>query len=690
MGIFDNDSLSLLNRLGNKGPATKASVDESSAPGGAASAGAPAMVAAPQTSLPEAAAAPAPDTAAPQAPEPDPMIAPSEGIFKGSDLSMLRNVKGAEGTSDEYRSRVAGMTPMNPIPESPLGIMDRARLGWAKTPAAQKNLLESKFGADNVKLEGGEFIVKQDGKWRQVDPAFSWNMSGGMSDIGGDIGQFAGQYGLKSVAAARGGVAGFQAGAVAGPWGMAAGTLIGAGLGAVAEDSVENVGRLAANKLGYGDAASLPQNSEEVAKQSVASFLFGAEQELGGRIAHGLGTGTVKALSGTLKRLGATPEGKQLASKLLSVVSGRPEIESRIRVEDPTAIVPYDLQARNDALHNTDTLYSKMKGMVQDTFDTFKGKLRSIGKEYEPIEEVAHTLDYQPQDAVTGTLNELNSNGYIKDGKVVNYEASGGVERGISASEQGVLKYTVTQLNNIARKLNAGDSVSYREMQNVISTIDSRLSDHGASIADGNLRRILTKFRADLKTNLVATLHEADPDMAKAYTTLNSKYGPAKELMEHLASKTDDQRVDAFIGKVLKADGKFDSELMTSLSNTLGTADPTPDLLRAHVARNSTEFWGGGRKFFGVPVGTPRLAAGIAEEVSTARQSAKSLVDAIPYMNHALSSIKSAGEPLRNALYSNPAALEDVARTVMGGVVGEKQMTNQLLESGGVTGADSK
>jgi hypothetical protein len=670
--------------------------------------------------------------------------APSDA--QGSDAAASSSnvlgdyLKTAPAPAEASGGGAGGYSPTSAIPESPLGIIDRARLGWAKTPKAQHDLLSDSFGADNVKLvpgsDGANFVVKdKDGLWKQVDPQFKWDLSlkgtgagalagaavggvpgavlgavGGavapsfanttnLKDLPGDIAQFAGQYGLKSMAAAKGGIEGTAMGAaVGGPLGGVIGGIAGAGLAATGEDVVETGARALGSAAGVANPNSLPQDNGELQKQLAASFLFGASQEAGGKLAGGLYRGSVKALSKAVDALSDTPGGRYVASKIVSAVSG-PDVPvslARVRVDNPKAMEPYDTVALEDAKNNTNNLFKMMKGKVQSAYSAFQSAKRVLGEQYNKVEDVAGKLDFDPTNhptsdgqstnIVQGLLDKLEEEGYTRGGQLARANNSAAVEKDITEAEKGAIRQALFQAKNVIARADKGEKLSFQEMRNLSSNVEKRLLERDG-VLDPNLRRILLEYAGDIKSSVMSTIHEADPASAKLFADLNAKWGPVKDLMGDFASKSDDDMVDAFVKKVVKADGTMNAELMSNLSELLGAKDPTQDILRMHLARKSTALWSGS-KVLGVPLPSgPRAGAALVRGVAGVKgavgQLGSGVADHTPYMGEAFTFLKGLRPEVRTQLLKSPEAFDAFSGIIGSMKNAEDDTKNALLKESG-------
>jgi hypothetical protein len=666
-------------------PVAAKDVEKAAAPGAASG------DAGPNVSLPPASKAPAmPDAggaATPQPAAPQP-AAPSPYDNFMPPASQQQSMPQASAPPAEP----TGAHPGDALDYSPLGIVDRARFGWAKTPAAQQNMLEDKFGKGNVQLvrQGDEagFVTKVADKWYQVDPSFAWNMKG-LGGLTGSVAQFAGQSGTKALAAGAGGVMGAEAGAVGGPWGMAIGGVVGAGMGAMGTDATEMAGRYGLSKLGMDDPSSLPKNADDVAKQLAGSFLFGAEGELGGKLIGGTVSASAKALAAGVQRLTATPAGKQMAAKILSLVSGQSENLMRIRANDPLAMVNYDTVASQDAENQTSNLAGMMKKKVEDFTTSARGALRGLGRQYNDVDAAARTVDYQPYSAGSNTTAQLMDAGYLKGGKIVDYTTDKGLSIDLTGNDRSVLNYVKSQAENINNGALKGDKFSYDDVRGVIRTLDSKLYSQGDNaISDNNVRRIVTQFKSDLGDHVDATMPKQALTMKQQ---LDTKYGPAKDFVESLENKNNGQQMDTFVKQVIKQDGSFNANLMQSVRDLLpNVEDPTQDILRMHVAKESTALWGKGRGIMGAIPASPAAAASLATNFSATKsnagQLASGIAQTVPYMDQALSLVKKLNPGDRLRVLQNPDSLSLIWKTAVQAASSEKDTSEQLLQQAGVSG----
>lgn len=602
-----------------------------------------------------------------------------------------------------------GSEPMAAIADSPLGLMDRARLGWVRTPAAQHSILEDHYGKGNVQLvthgdnEAGFVVKDKDQKWYQVDPHLSWKNLGPLSypeisgenvkkmitDAPGDVTQLAGEYGLRLAGAVVADTLGAPLIAASGPFAPV--TAVGlAGLGAAGGEAL-NIG------LKHLSNPELdPKSAEDVSKQLTAAFLFGATQEAGGQAFKIGGKAVVGALATTLKAISDTPTGRYLASKAISTISGQPEALARVRVDDPMGVAKYDSVAIDDAVNTTNKLGGMMKDKVQGLYDDFqKRKQLVFGKQYDAVEAEASTMNFDPMkshktadngaslDPTTELMQELTKGGYLKDGKPVDYKASKDVERMLTANEAKTLSYVNAQVRNVANKTLNDQPIQFQEMKNMIGTLDRVLYEQDG-IGDPNLRRVLGDYRRNLKNNVIDTIAEKNPDLAKKYVELDQKYVPAKNLLESMSTLTEDQKVDGFMKQITKQDGTFNSDLISNLSDLLGTKDPTAEILKMHVAKNSTDFIQG-RKFMKIIPGSPYMASRAVTAISATKAPVKPIIKAgLTYGDKALQFVKNLPASQRVALLADPEAIKVLGQITTNAAQSEQADTERMLQEAGV------
>lgn len=598
----------------------------------------------------------------------------------------------------------SGSSPIDAIPDSPLSLLSRARLGWVRTPANQQKVLEENYGPENVQMishdDGGAgFVIKEkDNKWYHVDPSLSWKNLGPLSypegtsknmkdlirDAPGDLAQFAGEYGMRMAGAGMGAAIG---GASAGPLGA----LVGAGVGSMGLESADMLGRSTMPQGTIGGPDMSPKTAEDVFKQSQLAFLFGAENEGIGQGLKLTGKAAAFGLAKSLNAISDTPGGRYLASKILGTVSGQGEHMARVRIDAPMETAKFDALALDDSVNNTNVLGDKMKASIQSMYDNFmKRKGKVFGEQYNTIKNETQGLKFDPAatpkdggvDPTTSLLSELKNNGYIKNGKPVEYQSSTDVERQLQPGEKEHLSYIMAQVHNIANKGLSGEKLTFQEMKNITGAIDNVLQVR-ESIQDPNLRRILSNYRRGLKNGIIDTIEEKNPELAKSYVQLDRQYGPVKDLMESLADKTGDQKVDEFMKQIVKQDGSFNSSLIDNLGGLLGEKNPTAEILRMHVAKNSTD-WISGKKFLHVIPGSPMAVSRGITVYSGAKQAASNLTGVLPYLNETMKFLKDMPEGARQAMLKNPEAVNAIAKIVGTSSQAEQADKEKMLQSVGL------
>lgn len=516
------------------------------------------------------------------------------------------------------------------------------------------------------------------------------NLSRFIKDAPGDLAQFTGEYGLRSMGAMATTALGAPAIAASGPFAPV--TAVGiAGAGSAAGEAL-NMGI-----RHFTNPELDPKSSDEIQKQLQAAFLFGMTQEAGGQAFKIGGKAVVGGFAKLLKAVSDTPTGRYLASKTLSLISGQPESLMRVRVDDPMGVAKYDAVAMDDAVNATDKLGQAMKEKVQGLYDDFqKRKQLVFGRQYDAIEEAASKMDFDPMKAHTGAeggqvtdptsqmLQEISSAGYVKNGKPVTYQSSKDVERMLTQNEQKTLSYVLAQGRNVSEKALNNTPVSFQEMKNLVGTLDRVLYEQDG-IGDQNLRRILVDYRRNLKNNIIDTIAEKDPELAKTYVELDQRYAPAKNLLESLAQRTDDQKVDTFMKEITKQDGSFNSDLLSNLSDLLGQKDPTAEILKMHVAKNSTDFLQG-RRFLKIIPGSPYLASRAVTATSAAKAPFKPMTEAtLAYTDKAWQFLKSLPAAQRAGMMADPEAMRVIGEITTNASTQEKDDAQRMLQEAGVT-----
>lgn len=618
-----------------------------------------------------------------------------------------------------------GMDPRLALPESPLSPMERGAFGWIKDPKKQQEYLSSKFGKGNVsvqKMEGDQagFIVKTpDGKWRQVDPH-------GLSDVPADLlkldlgsaagrfknfnmqntlggaAQFMGEHGFDSGGAAAGGAAGAAVGSALGPIGTLVGAVGGGALGGMGGALAERGVRGSLKSLSDATGTEIPGsgNTEDLKQQMMSSMLFGASQELAGPFLKAGAKGAGALFGKVLKTLGDTPEAKQAQAALIKGLSGMKDGLARAWADAPEGVAKYIPTAIKDKVENSDALLGQMKEKVGSFFSQAQGAMRGLGKQYDAIDKQAagkvfNALeDAEGTSPIKGVIERLQEQKYVDGAGEIVKNGTNDITRDVSGTNGIALRKMLDNYNALQAK---GGKASYQELRIMERNVENYLFGPN-QVTDGTLRNIMGQMRSAINTVQSKGLNEVAPELANRLADLNSKYGPAKELLGTLGQKSEGQRLDAFLKQVIRDDGSYNAEMMNSVGNLLGLNNPTKDILHMEVARNSAPWFTGtsSTKIAGVPIpASPGLArqavqygiqpyqqmvSGVSKAAGAAGDAAASYLPTL----HGV--FKNLPDATRKIMVQNPAAIGAIGDILSGAAVSEGQDKNQLLKGIGGSG----
>lgn len=637
----------------------------------------------------------------------------------------VSSVKDAPNSPHEAVANLVGNVPQFSIPESPLSPMERGAFGWLKSPVHQKEYLEKKFGEGNVQLmkmdegKAGYVAKSEDGKWRQIDPQ-------GLSDIPADLlkgqvgqalsrithfnlkntlggaAQFLGEHGLDSAGAAAGGAAGAAAGSALGPVGSLAGATIGgavgAGAGSLFDAGVRQTLDLTKQVTGMDIPGAEKISGEDLHHQVMGSMLFGASQELAAPFLKAGLKGGAKVFGELLSRLGDTPQAKQAQSALIQGLSGMKEGLARAWVESPKEVASFIPNAIKDRQLNTDGLRQMQKSTINDFVDQAQNARSRLGQQYDMIDRKAGSAkfdafkpDEQGKNAVQDSFKQLIDERYVDGKGQLMRPGNGDISRDTTGANGAAINRMVSDFNALSSK-NGG--ASFKDLTIIDKNLENYLFGNN-QVTDGNLRKILMNYRASINTVKSQGLHEVNPELANQLADLNSKYGPAKDLLGTLTTKSEDQRLDTFLKQVIRDDGSYNSELMSSVGHLLGIENPTKKILQMEVAKNAAPVFSGtgNVSVMGVKLpASPLLARGAMKGVSAYQDLASGInqnaVQPVknalsPYISKMHDMFRALPDGAKQILIKSPEAISSLGSMISGAAISEKQDGSKLLQQSG-------
>ena len=572
----------------------------------------------------------------------------------------------------------AGSHPENPIPKSPLSIVQRAAMGAIKSPVKQVQYFEDTFGKGNVKLVNDpeneanmKMVIKDSkGKWYDADPSanfFSHPSELFSAEMGKDIAQYMGQHSGKLLGAAVGT-------AVAGP----IGAVVGAGIGAVAESSAK------------GETA---KDSSEAAQQFATGIIFQAEQELGGLALKAAGGG-IKALGTAIKKIAPTQEGMATRGAVVKFISGVQDGVARAWVENVAETEAYQAIAHSDWVKGTVKLPELMRKTVDDFAQKAVEAKRALGKQYDVINEKTKTILVEPTAELVQPYLKLLDEKYIevsKKGFNIVKPNSNEVGHVIEGTNKAALNTIQRDMNAVKIAMDKGRKLSYTELQRLQNNLDNHLYGN-SKVTDPKLAAMLREMKAAVEKVSDDALKTADENLFNTKKSLDSKYGPFKQFAEELDGATD--RVDTFLKKILKSDGSMDATILTDAAETMGLVDPTKKILRMEAGRKSIDLFKPGAENFGGKLqqmlsGSPRMAHTVAKVITAGDEAlrqagapiqkmANTFMDseaakaAIPYAKQMYDQFSKIPKEIQKQMIQNPRTFDFIKKTVTGAAVEEK------------------
>lgn len=641
-----------------------------------------------------------------------------------------------------------GKTPQLAIPISPLSPLERAAFGYARYPKDQMNYLEKRFGHGNVQQikmddNAANYVVKtEDGHWKQVDPH-------GISDIpmdvvNGEFGQavnriknfnlrntiggamqFAGDKGAVSAGAALGAGSAITAAApvitaasaasgpfapltaVAGTIGAGiAGGMGGGALGSVMDAGVRQASQYVQDTTGDPILGAHQYDTDDLGQQVLGDMIFGGMQEAAGPFlsasTRGVTRGAAKMFGKTLEKLGDSAQSKSALASMIKVSSGMKDGLARAWAESPSKVSDYIPEAVSDATNHSFSLLERQKGKVQDFFEGAMSAKKKIGKEYDAIEkavegkrfDASKQLMPSPEESggtktIGDIVSDLKEKQYIDSGLKAIPNSAEDFSRDTTGQNGKLLETIAGAYRGMAKRQG---QVYYHQLRQFKSDLANFIDGEGRA-SDGYLRNTAKELQGAVKNSLSEGLHEVSPQLSSQYAKLNAKYADLMDgtLLEDLASKASDRRLDAFLKQLHRNDGTYNFKMMDTVSNILGIENPTKDILHMQAAIESVPmFTGSGSVKLG-PINLPaspfatrqmmKVAGPVTEGVGAVQDAGKAAtIAAIKKVSSVYRSLPSSE---RLNIIKSPEAIAGLSDMVAGSVVSEEQDKNKLLQNAG-------
>jgi hypothetical protein len=558
-----------------------------------------------------------------------------------------------------------GSRPELALPQSPLSIAERAAFGWMKFPDKQQKYLEDNYGKGNVSFEkmdkdgNSNFVVKDKGVWKQVDPAglsdISTDILSGLGNaaislsplaaitgqgkksfqsaegdfadakkvwknvtIGNTLGgaaQFMAQRGAAVAGAAEGGAQGALAGAALGPWGSAAGGILGGvaggGLGEAAEAGVRDTLKAISDATGFDIPGAKYVDSKELQQQTMASMILGGAQEAGGMVLKG----GANAFAGMLKSIGDAPTSKYALSKLLKVGTDITDSMSRIWADDPEGVAAKNPVVQQDLINNTHNATKAQNGLLENWLTEADEGRKSLGNDFRLLENDAKKASFNPMStddpakSIPHAMADLYQNRFLSatpEGGIPE-AAIGELERNLSDTDKKYLRLVEQNFHALDAK---GTDATYGDMLAFKQNLgDALYSKEGVN--NGKLTGILTNMYNAVNQQMSDGLHKADPALADRFMNLNRTYSIVGETLGDINKKTDGSKLDTFLKRMTKDDGTgYQHELVDTINNALGLENPTNNIIQWEIAKKTAPMFIRGRigemaNIAGIPIPTP-------------------------------------------------------------------------------------
>lgn len=609
-----------------------------------------------------------------------------------------------------------GAAPESALPESPLSLIERAQLGWVRTPEEQIKLLKGHF--DDVKLvgagEGSHLVVKKDKQWMQVDPSFEWKFSGvgatagataGLlgggplgavaggavggvlpnvtnksmwKDLPGDAAQFVGEYGLRTVGALAGTAAAVVAApATLGVLGLTALGTAAAGVGATAAEGVDLASRKALNDPNSPGATPY-KNAKEVEKQLGASFLFGVENELGGKLG---GKVLGKAFDSFASVLKSFVGGAKEVPKSILKAMGAKETSIVARLDNPLETAHFDKLAAQEAKVAigegplTKAEDAAFEELHQDLTARRSAEGAEFGKLLADPEVKAAKMDH------TGSLAEAVDS-LVNEKYLLRAEAPSGavILKPNPKMELGSKDFNA--LRRIITEARSPSTRSYEQSRMMIKNLSTVLDTLGK--ADGkasDIFRVVTQLKVRTQEDIVKSLPTAQ---SNAYASVMNRYAEINHLFHEFGGLETAQRKSLFLRRLQSPERNNSKEFVQKLLDAGVDQTRIMKMLRIQAARESTSWFQPGSMGSGwLPKPGSKIGAAVITGAANFGEESGASA-ALPYLAKGLQALKSVNPIERSNLIKDPRVLQYLSRTAISAAQQEESDKQALLNQAGI------
>lgn len=645
---------------------------------------------------------------------------------------------------DERQVNIEFNTPDNALDESPVGMVDRAKLALGNTKG-QIGYLKSKY--EDVKVhEDKGVLVKNKGVWQRVDGAGMdpWELT---KDVVEGAVSFLPSAAAATVGGAKGAATGFAIGAAAGTpapivgnfaGGVIGGTIggiVGAGAGgAAAEGMRSSLGRLA------GTYDSTP---EEQLKDIGLEFLFNA----GGQTV-GLGVKpTLGLLNKGVKQLAAKTGANKLGNASLDVLAdvlgrttGAGPVNTRILFDSPDDVVGALSKSKNGAGSVNDMMLSLRKEQLGDVTRLVEDAPRALSRKFgQLVDDLAVGVDDAAEVDVGGVVKRaqqaLVAKGYgklvaeavpqmagklpsgtrllgeageevgEKNAKKVfqllsNNEALKRIVAGqdgkvVDPETMGALKNFIKVVNDMAEAPKATGKESARALMELKRLVNATSDNLAGADAPPTLSAMVDDFRKAIGQEVGGEFHRLGvTDKYVATSNLYTRFGDAVTMARRVAKSENGEEV--LLNKLVQGIGANQTykDFAGDLAELMGDAGKKR-LKSISVKEAAKAFAPILPKATLSSLAAPMTAMGATAAgvispgtaiMAGTQASPRLVMKEVQYMRKALDFVKALPDSQRTQWLTNPDVVRETFKTVLEPAATEEDEIRALLQGEGVVG----
>lgn len=649
----------------------------------------------------------APQAVAPeQAPSPTPGPTPGEFV----PLEDLGITPDADGYFDldqagvEVPDYANGSSPEFAINTSPLDLTDRLKLA-AGNKAGNFKYLKQKYEDVSVDKDGN-FKVKKDGSWYNVDPSGlgegdAWEKTKAIAsavlpngigalipvdpklkkELAGDMIDLL-PMGAQIVAGGLGATAGLVGGPV--------GSVAGAGLASGATEAARtSLGRL------VGTYEATP---EEQLKDIAWESLLG----LGGQTVALAAKPTVAMMGKALSKLkGTSNVAKELISHATAGLNGQPQQSIRRALDAPEEVMGElraalkSAGAAEDPAKAVAVLQRQQNGtligMANDSTTALQGKYReNLGNLLKATPDdfsvnVGDTMKAAMTDLVDRGIGRINDKGLLEIFSDAELAKLAQVpESQLPNVLPGKTAEAVREISKILNQYSKFGTLTGKSGAKKIVDLRKNLREAFADLSEGNevtarIRQVVNSVEQPIFEKIGQSF--ADKGVGEMFVKMNAeyaKYADAAKLLQKAVNSKNPQAVDDLVKKLVSKSGSYQSlkDEVQTLAELVGQ-DRVQKLLNMEAAKAFTGF---------APKASPsgNLISTIGKmTLGTTVASPRAAATQIRYGNKLLDFIKDSARTGAD-LASNDAALLTAYRTAIQGASSERAETQRLLQEAGI------